>query len=452
MEITDLCNAGGDILDAVADAVNRNDYTGLSANVNNTVSRVITQVRQDAAKGTYSQPKRQYNQLNETKTGQAGYRSIHEHMDGRYTHLYGKNPQATSTLRATVTKSRSPARAAQSEELLLPAAVAKHPAGKISGPLQLAWGILATSGFGITALVMAILLAAQGGTVFLVLAAVFGVLTAFSITDIVRGKRKITLVNRFYRYARLIGRKGYIAVEELAFQTGRNREEVLRDLRKMMKKHMFLQGRLDNAETTFMLTQEAYQQYLQAEQSRRNREQKARQAVMQPGGNAGYMGVPGQADGLAASAQKKQDAQTKKILADGNAYIRMVHECNEKIQNDAMSVKLSKLEAIMRRIFEQVEKEPASAEDLHKFMDYYLPTTTKLLQAYLDLDRQEIAGENISATKKEIEDTLDTINAAFERLLDSLFEDMAWDVSSDISVMKTMMAQEGLTGGRDFKL
>ena len=40
---------------------------------------------------------------------------------------------------------------------------------------------------------------------------------------------------------------------------------------------------------------------------------------------------------------------------------------------------------------------------------------------------------------------MDTINMAFESLLDSLFQDMAWDISSDISVMKTMMAQDGLT-------
>ncbi len=130
----------------------------------------------------------------------------------------------------------------------------------------------------------------------------------------------------------------------------------------------------------------------------------------------------------------------------------MVHECNEKIRGEEMSYKLSRLESIMRRIFEQVEKVPESADDLHKFMDYYLPTTTKLLNAYIDLDRQEIAGENISATKREIEETLDTINGAFEKLLDGLFEDTAWDISSDISVMKTMMAQEGLTGGKDFQL
>lgn len=40
---------------------------------------------------------------------------------------------------------------------------------------------------------------------------------------------------------------------------------------------------------------------------------------------------------------------------------------------------------------------------------------------------------------------MDTLNIAFEKLLDSLFQETAWDVSSDISVLNTMLAQEGLT-------
>ena len=32
-----------------------------------------------------------------------------------------------------------------------------------------------------------------------------------------------------------------------------------------------------------------------------------------------------------------------------------------------------------------------------------------------------------------------------EKLLDALFQDTAWDLSSDISVLETMLAQEGLT-------
>ena len=82
--------------------------------------------------------------------------------------------------------------------------------------------------------------------------------------------------------------------------------------------------------------------------------------------------------------------------------------------------------------------------DLKRLMNYYLPVTVKLLDAYEDMDRQPVQGENIRSSQKEIEDTLDTLNSAFEKLLDSVFKDVAWDVSSDISVLNTVLAQEGL--------
>ena len=99
----------------------------------------------------------------------------------------------------------------------------------------------------------------------------------------------------------------------------------------------------------------------------------------------------------------------------------------------------------MNRIFAQVKKDPSSADELHKLMSYYLPTTKKLINAYVELDKEPEVGDNITKTKLEIDAAIDTINMAFENLLDSLFQDMAWDISSDISVMKTMMAQDGLT-------
>ena len=68
-----------------------------------------------------------------------------------------------------------------------------------------------------------------------------------------------------------------------------------------------------------------------------------------------------------------------------------------------------------------------------------------LLDAYRSFENEPIQSDNILRTKKEIEDTLDTINAAFEKLLDDLFQTTAWDISSDISVLQTMLAQEGLT-------
>ena len=102
------------------------------------------------------------------------------------------------------------------------------------------------------------------------------------------------------------------------------------------------------------------------------------------------------------------------------------------------------MELIIRRIFERAQAHPEIVPDLKKLMDYYLPMTVKLLNAYADMDAQPVQGETIRSSKKEIEATLDTLNLAFEKLLDDLFEDTAMDVSSDISVLNTLLAQEGL--------
>lgn len=400
MDIKDICNAGGDILNAVADAINRNDYSGLGDKVSETVNQVVNQVKEEVNESAFGNQTQQRNQ-----TG------------------YTCKPQYTNQNRAV----RIP-----KQEM-----ITKKPAGKIAGLFQLVGGIAGTTGFGIAALSMFLALFVSDGLfdgLLIAMTVIFGVLTAGSIINIVKGKQKISLVNRFQHYVRIIGNRSYIAIEELVRQTGHEKKAILRDLKLMTQKNMFLQGRLDAKQTTFMLTDEVYQQYQQAEEGRKNRE--AEQVIQQE---------KSQKDAV-------YNSQVEKILQDGDAYIHTVRKCNDLIPNEEVSNKLYKLESIMSRIFEQVEKNPESAEDLHKLMDYYLPTTIKLLNAYIDLDKQDIAGENILATKKEIEDVLDIINAAFEKLLDSMFEDIAWDISSDISVMKTMMAQEGLTDNKDFKL
>ena len=99
----------------------------------------------------------------------------------------------------------------------------------------------------------------------------------------------------------------------------------------------------------------------------------------------------------------------------------------------------------MTGIFDQVEKSPESAPDLHRLMSYYLPTTQKLIDTYATLDAQHVEGENIESAKREIESSLDTINDAYEKLFDSFFQHTAWDVGTDVSVMKSMLRQDGLT-------
>jgi len=203
----------------------------------------------------------------------------------------------------------------------------------------------------------------------------------------------------------------------------------------MIENEFFLQGHLDHAGTTLITSNDMYEKYLQAEQSRKDREIAAAKQATIRSQNSAY------------------PEQVQEILEEGSRYIRHIHECNDAIPGEIMSQKLETLENIMKRIFEQLKKSPESGDDLQKLMKYYLPTTTKLIDAYRDMDAQPSYGSNnIENTKKEIEDTLDIINDAFAKLLDDMFEDTAWDISADISTMKTMLAKEGLTGERDFQL
>lgn len=83
-------------------------------------------------------------------------------------------------------------------------------------------------------------------------------------------------------------------------------------------------------------------------------------------------------------------------------------------------------------------------------MDYYLPTSLKLLNTYATLDQQDVDGENITETKRSIESAMDLLVTAFENQLDKLYESDALDVSSDIAALQGMLNLDGLTGQKDF--
>ena len=137
-------------------------------------------------------------------------------------------------------------------------------------------------------------------------------------------------------------------------------------------------------------------------------------------------------------------------MAEGRRYIRQIREANDAIPAQDVSEKLDRLENITTRIFDCVEERPEKMPEIRKFMNYYLPTTLKLVNAYRDFYEQPVMSQNIAGARQNIENALDTINTAFENLLDSLYQDDAMDVSTDISVLKSMLAQEGLTG-KDFQ-
>lgn len=132
-------------------------------------------------------------------------------------------------------------------------------------------------------------------------------------------------------------------------------------------------------------------------------------------------------------------------------YLSEIRSLNDRIADPEISAKIDRIEGITSHIFEIVRKKPEKLGEIRKFMNYYLPTTLKLLDSYALLEEQGIEGDNITASKKQISQIMDTLIAGFERQLDQLFSAQAIDINSDIEVLENMMAADGLKES-DFKL
>lgn len=142
------------------------------------------------------------------------------------------------------------------------------------------------------------------------------------------------------------------------------------------------------------------------------------------------------------------------IIADGNQAMAEMGRLYASIDNVEIKHKINELMRVSDKIVQDAIHDPSDVPQIRKFLDYYLPTTIKLLNAYDRMDAQGIQGENIDGTKKNILDMLDTAIDAFKKQLDSLFANQALDIETDIDVMNTMLRREGLSGGSadDFKL
>lgn len=279
-----------------------------------------------------------------------------------------------------------------------------------------------------------------GGSLFSISAVLTLASLGVGIWLLCSGIRTLGWVGRFKIYRKTLGEKTHCTLERLARSVGKNVKFVRKELRQMIDAGLFLEGHLDKEEKTLIISDETYRNF---EQSRLAMEERQR------------LEAAAQKQAAAEQSRKQaafQDPQVQEVLDRGNAFIAEIRRCNDAIPGREISEKISRMETIVRRIFDRAQAHPEIVPDLKKLMDYYLPMTVKLLNAYAEMDAQPIQGETIEGSKREIEATLDTLNLAFEKLLDSVFKDTAMDVSSDISVLNTLLAQEGLTEDEFSKL
>ena len=258
---------------------------------------------------------------------------------------------------------------------------------------------------------------------------IFLIFFVINMIIILCGLSKSKRIKRFKKYVRCLDNKAYCRIDKLSESVNKDNKFVVKDLKKMMELDMFKKGHIDEEETYFILSDKIYNDYVMMQESYKKRKEEEEQKKKEQ------------------SIEKDNTEESKydNTIKRGEEYISQIQDANNYIKDENMSLKLTKLEEILREIFKNIKENPENISYVRKTIEHYLPMTIKLVNSYIELSNQSIQGENIKNAKKEIEESIDLINKAFEALLNDLFEEVAMDISTDISALKTLFTQDGLT-------
>ena len=138
--------------------------------------------------------------------------------------------------------------------------------------------------------------------------------------------------------------------------------------------------------------------------------------------------------------------EVQAIIKEGRVALKEMGRLYASIPNPEIRSRINELMSVSDKIIRDAIDDPADVPQIRKFLDFYLPTTIRLLNAYDRMSAQEFGGENITGSMQRIEEMLDTTIAAYKKQLDALFANQAADIQMDIDTMNTMLAREGLGG------
>ena len=230
--------------------------------------------------------------------------------------------------------------------------------------------------------------------------------------------------HRFDTYAKVLKFNRIEILDDLARVSNQKESQIIKDLEKAVRQKLVPQGHFTRGNLAFIVSDENYGKYMEncASYDRYLKKQIEEKVRM-----------------------KELSSETKKIIETGESYIQKIRDYNSIIKDKYVSEKLNRIETVASMIFNEVGSNPAQAHSLGLFLNYYLPTSEKLLEAYITIGEKPIAGQSLAKAQKDIEQSLETILKAYENILERLYSEHEADIASDIAAMEIMMEQEGLT-------
>lgn len=236
-----------------------------------------------------------------------------------------------------------------------------------------------------------------------------------------RGKRKEAA---FKRCMTVSGTTGIVKLDDLAQTLGMTEEELEKQIEEMIDRGYYgARAYIDHARGLLVIEPEQMRDVYKAED-----------------------------EAKAAGASAAASAAARASMTEYQKILEQIRTANDEIADENMTKKIHIMEELTAAIFTEVQTHPAKKPQIQRFMNYYLPTTLKLLDSYARIEQQGVSGDNMAKAKADIERIADTLVEGYRKQLDTLYQAEAVDIAGDVSVIENMMRRDGLTGQDDFRI
>lgn len=249
-------------------------------------------------------------------------------------------------------------------------------------------------------------------------------------------KKRRNLFERFLQYAGYIGNRESISMQELAQARRGTLHGTREEINRILAKGYFGEDAYIDSKTDHLILP------LPVENTGKSWRASVKEAFQKMQDTQ----TAPQANAQEAASSEPEKKDTKTGYADElDRILDELNTLNDQIRDPGVSCRINRIGQLTADIFQAVIDKPEREPDVRKFMNYYLPTTLKLLKSYEMLEDQSFQGENIAASREKIENVLNMLIGAYEKQLDRLFSDDALDIATDIDVLETMMSGDGLS-------
>ena len=256
----------------------------------------------------------------------------------------------------------------------------------------------------------------------LIMAIAFGIMGVFSWKRF----KEVDMISKDYtRFLRELGHNTVIPIRDLASAVQKSEEDTIKELMYMMNKGYFKQARIVENDSLFLLDIPTFKLYKDQKSQMPNLSYEEKKQIE----NDAHKNV---------NIEKAEN-----IIQIASKEINSINLDISRIKSRSFLEKVIEIKKNIENIVNIIKRYPDKAYALDKFMDYYLPTTVKLIDAYAEYEIIESKDPKIKNSLFEIESSIETINQAFGKIQLELMEDRTMDIKTDIDTMKILLNQEG---------